>query len=72
MIPPEDWKLAEAALAELSPDHRTVTYEHRVILPDGAVRWQQWTDQAIYDSNQILLELQAVGRDITDRKLAEL
>ena len=39
--------------------------------PDGEIRWQQWTDRGIFDAQGQVLEYQAVGRDITDRKLAE-
>ncbi len=45
--------------------------EHRVLLPTGEVRWQQWTDRAIFSEQGELVEIQGVGRDITDRKRAE-
>jgi diguanylate cyclase (GGDEF)-like protein/PAS domain S-box-containing protein len=48
-----------------------VTYEHRVVLADGSLRWQQWTDRAIFNTEGQLVEFASVGRDITDRKLAQ-
>ncbi len=44
---------------------------HRVILPGGEVRWQQWTDRAIFDGRGDVVEFQSSGHDITDHKLAE-
>ncbi len=44
---------------------------HRIIKPDGSIGWQEWTDQAIRDEDGQLVEFQSVGRDITERKLAE-
>jgi PAS domain S-box-containing protein len=44
---------------------------HRVIRPDGSIAWQEWTDQAIRDDRGKLIEVQSVGRDITERKRAE-
>lgn len=35
------------------------------------VRWQEWTDRAIFDVAGGLTGLQSVGRDITDRKQTE-
>lgn len=71
MIPEADWSILNAVMAELSPSNQIIVSEHRAFLPNGQIRWQQWTDQAIYDADGNLLELQAVGRDITERKLAE-
>ena len=45
---------------------------HRVIKPDGTIGWQEWIDQAIRDENGKLIELQSVGRDITERRQAEI
>jgi diguanylate cyclase (GGDEF)-like protein/PAS domain S-box-containing protein len=47
------------------------TSEHRVVAPDGEVRWQQWTDRVIFDEQGKIVEFQSVGRDITDQKHAE-
>ncbi len=40
-------------------------------MPDGTTRWQQWSDRALFDEEKQVTEFQSVGRDITDRKLAE-
>jgi signal transduction histidine kinase len=48
-----------------------LTMNHQVKLPCGGTRWHQWTDRAIFDEHGILIEYQAVGRDINDLKLAE-
>ena len=36
--------------------------------PGGEVRWQQWTDRGFFDERGRIVEYQAVGRDITERK----
>lgn len=44
--------------------------ESRLLTPSG-VRWFGWDSTAILDENGVLIELQGVGRDITERKQAE-
>ncbi|MEG4345375.1 PAS domain S-box protein [Microcoleus sp. A003_D6] len=55
----------------LSPDKPFFTSEHRAILPSGEIRTQQWIDRAIFDETGKIVEYQAVGRDVSDRTLAE-
>jgi PAS domain S-box-containing protein len=52
-------------------DQPTLTHEHRRVLPSGQARWHSWTVQGVFDAQGRLLELQAVGRDITELKHAE-
>lgn len=47
------------------------SYEHEVLKPDGTVGWQQWTDRVIFDVGRGVVEIQAVGRDLTELKHAE-
>ncbi|MGB3189176.1 MAG: PAS domain S-box protein [Limnoraphis sp.] len=69
-IYPEDQPIIDRCLAQLSPQQPVGIVEHRVIV-NGEVRWMQWTNQAIYDTEGNLVELQSVGRDINDRKRVE-
>jgi PAS domain S-box-containing protein len=57
--------------SHLSIDNPLGIIEHRIIMPGGEVRWQQWCDRAIFDGQGNIIEFQSVGRDITDRKKAE-
>jgi diguanylate cyclase (GGDEF)-like protein len=41
------------------------------MLPDGQIRWQQWTSRAIFDERGRFIEFQSVGRDITEWVQAE-
>jgi PAS domain S-box-containing protein len=70
-IPPEDRIRLRAHLASLTADHPVATIKHRIIMPDGSVRWQQWADRAIFDHEGRTVEYQSVGRDITANKQAE-
>jgi PAS domain S-box-containing protein len=70
-IPEDDHKAVEEHFASFSPENPVATHEHRAIAPSGEIRWQQWTNRAIYDKQGHLIEFQSVGRDITKRKLAE-
>jgi PAS domain S-box-containing protein len=65
LIPEEDRTLIAEAQSKISSDQPVVSYEHRVILSNGEVRWHSWTDRALYDDKGHVTEYQAVGRDIT-------
>jgi len=41
--------------------------EHGVVMPDGSLGRQQWVDHVIASPGGGTVELQAIGRDITDR-----
>ena len=71
LVPEEDHAKFKKLLRATGPEKPTVTHEHRVIAPDGEIRWQKWSNRAIFDEEGRFVEYQAVGRDITDRKLAE-
>ncbi|NTW13218.1 MAG: PAS domain S-box protein, partial [Anaerolineales bacterium] len=71
LIPDEDKPKVEAAFASLEASNPVITYEHRVILPDGSLRWQQWTDRIVFLNDAQIAEYASVGRDITERKQAE-
>jgi PAS domain S-box-containing protein len=71
LIPDEDRALIEAHVARLGADHPVETLEHRVVLADGEVRWQQWTDRVLFGPDGAIVEFASVGRDITERRQAE-
>ncbi|MEM4245984.1 MAG: PAS domain S-box protein, partial [Candidatus Bathyarchaeia archaeon] len=67
----EDLEKIRGLIMTLTPQNPTVTYEERVLMPDGKVRWQEWVDRAIFNENNEIVEIQGVGRDITERKELE-
>jgi PAS domain S-box-containing protein len=68
---PNDVPDVEAQLRALSPVQPTVVIENRVCSASGEVRWMQFINRGFFDASGKLLEIQSVGRDITDRKTAE-
>jgi two-component system cell cycle sensor histidine kinase/response regulator CckA len=70
-IPPEEREGVRSQFLSLTKEKPVVTYEHKVIAPDGSTRWQQWTDRALLDEREEVVEYQSVGRDITEQKRAE-
>lgn len=68
---PADLARFHANRAALSPTRPTAVNELRTRHPDGSRRWEQWTDTAIFDEAGSIVEYQLVGREITDRVLAE-
>ena len=51
------------------PEERT--YESRVDHLDGRVTWYQWVDHVIRGGDGRVIEIQGIGRDITERREAE-
>jgi PAS domain S-box-containing protein len=60
-----------AQLSRLTSSNPTVTYEMSTIAPDGRLIWEEWTDCALFDEAEHLVEYQSVGRDITRTKAIE-
>ena len=71
MTVPEDRERDRAHLASLVPERPSETIELRRRLPDGSIRWVQWADTGVFDAQGTLLEIQSVGRDVTERVAAE-
>jgi PAS domain S-box-containing protein len=68
---PEDALQMKQHLAALTRESPAALIEHRIVLPDGTVRWQRWNDRAIFAEDGRVIEYQSVGRDITQHKQAE-
>ncbi len=70
-VPDVDSGRIQAHFRSLTSAHPSAEMEHRVIMPDSSIRWHWWSDRAIFDEAGSLQEYQSVGKDITDRKIAE-
>jgi PAS domain S-box-containing protein len=71
LIPQPAVEAARQHVKSLIDNPRVVVNEHEVLLPDGNIGWQQWVDHAIFDDNGKIVEFQAIGRDITERRRAQ-
>lgn len=58
-------------LERADPAEPVLDSEVRQTRADGEVRWIHWTSRAVLNERRAVVEIQAVGRDITDRKNAE-
>jgi PAS domain S-box-containing protein len=67
----EDCATVEKRTGFLSPANPVVVMENRVVSGSDEVRWMQFVKRGFFDEMGQLQETQTVGRDITERKLAE-
>lgn len=71
LMPAADRRSVRLHLRSLTEEEPTGIMEHRILMPNREVRWQQWSDRAIFGQNGQVVEYQSVGRDITELKRAE-
>ena len=74
LVPPEQQTLINQQVAELrqlTVDRPILIHTHMAIAADGRTVWHQWVNQALFDEQGNVWELQATGRDITDLKEME-
>lgn len=64
-IPEIDHTMFIDNLNNITPDNPVHRSLYRLVLPDDSVRWQDWIDRGIFDSEGRLLEYQSVSRDVT-------
>jgi PAS domain S-box-containing protein len=71
LLPPSVHEPILLRIAGLVTSGQSFTNEHEVLLPNGRVGWQHWTNHAIRDPNGHVREIQSIGRDIAERKTME-
>ncbi len=71
LIPEADREAVMANISALTVESPTQSHEHQVIGPDGEIRWQRWTNRALFDVQGKAVAYQSIGEDITERKRAE-
>jgi PAS domain S-box-containing protein len=70
-IPQEEHRLIRNHFASLTKERPSASHTHRIIMPDGSMKWQRWSDRAIFDKNGKITEYQSVGWDVTETRQME-
>jgi PAS domain S-box-containing protein len=65
-----DVLLIEEQLRNLSPENPVMFIENRVYSGLGHLHWMQFVNRGFFDQERKLIEIQSVGRDITERRRA--
>jgi two-component system cell cycle sensor histidine kinase/response regulator CckA len=71
LIPEADQKAVMGNISALTVESQTQSHVHKVIAPNGDIRWQRWTNRAVFDARGHAVGYQSIGEDITDYKQAE-
>jgi len=71
-IPAGERQAMQKAFLSCTPKNPTINYQYRGVSPGGSEVWLEWTNHAIFDLIRgKVLEYQSLGRDITEKKIAE-
>ena len=70
-LAPRDLRLLQSWLNKAGPADPVYDHEEQQVRSDGELRTILWTNRAILNHRNTVVEIQAVGRDITERKVAE-
>ncbi|WP_266363849.1 sensor histidine kinase [Tellurirhabdus rosea] len=71
-VHPEDRDRVQTYIQNALQTGQPLEYVHRVILPDGQVRYVQAKGEVLLDENGVAVEMIGTGQDITARQLASL
>jgi PAS domain S-box-containing protein len=69
---PDDLQSVLSSLSTLSPEQSSFIALNRDRRPNDQIGWTQWINQGVFNEQGELVEIQSVGRDITDLKRSEL
>jgi len=72
MVHADDLPLIQSKLRTLGPERPVVVIENRINAGNGRLHWMQFVNRGFFDTAGHLVEIQSVGRDITERKQAEM
>lgn len=67
----EDYPKVVQTVRSLSAANPMITSEHRIVMPDGSMRWHQLNNRAIIGEDGQIVEYQFVAKDITESKEME-
>lgn len=67
-LSPKAQSLVKKIFSELTPANPVSKIVHQAIRPTGEMYWQQWSNRGIFNNAGRLIEIQAVGRDISELK----
>ncbi len=60
LIPEDNRKTVMADIVALTPDSPTQSHEHQVVASDGEIRWQRWTNRALFDASGQAVAYQSI------------
>ena len=69
---PNDLEIILQQLVKLTPENPSFIAENRDKRANGQIGWTQWINQGIFNEQGQLIEIQSVGRDITELKQTEI
>ncbi|MFM7573629.1 MAG: PAS domain S-box protein, partial [Snowella sp.] len=68
---PRDLETILQQISQLSPENSSFIAENRDRRANGQIGWTQWINQGLFNEESQLIEIQSVGRDITELKQSE-
>jgi PAS domain S-box-containing protein len=71
LIPESDHETVMNNISALTPQSPTRIHEHPVYASIQDIRWQRWTNRAIFNDSGEMVCYHAIGEDITEQKLAK-
>jgi len=71
LLPKKDRADIRRRFSKLTPEKPVTIYEQKTKISTGEVRWQQYSNRAVFDKSGKIVKLLFVGRDITERKSSE-
>jgi len=71
-LPEETARLIDSGMKNCTETNPVWDLELEITLPSGDRCWQHWIYRGIFDENGTAIEFQGVGRDVSERKRAEI
>jgi PAS domain S-box-containing protein len=72
IVHPEDWQMVDKAWNQSLVDRKPYSIEHRLLMPDGRLKWVSLHCRTEFDKNNRPVRSTGVVQEITDRKQAEI
>lgn len=70
-VHPDDRDMVDGTVKEAYGSAGSYSFEHRIVRPDGTVRWLHGRGRTVTDATGAVVRLHGVGIDITERKSLE-